>query len=733
MENCLSYLSKKGYNKFGYILLVSFALIGTVVIAAAAALDSKATLQCNPDETLVASHSSTKEYIETQCLLEYAQKFQPFLPVYILITLNFGSVLLLSIFYSLSVKDRVEIFAPSNDFESERQRILAISKVAMEKNKKNGRCTVFIIYIVHLIFCRIVPLVVFSAMLLRSSNFPVQFNCSWPSQTMSTTSQTTNYSTVECTYPMGSKRENLSTTAVAINFVFVTLVFFELAYLLWSSRKHWKFYTDIEFCCVYLLNKRKPIQELINEIRKNISDKNFCLHDDFGEERLSDRELEKMYINVMIQEGREKIEDTLAFTSNVKDRHEIYTARYKLPPDAVTIKKPEDLFQPMAEVCQPPRTILIVGRPGIGKTLLTKKLLYQWKKQTFKFWHNRIVIVIRFREFNKTEGRTSLQEMFQRHSYGFNESTDPNHIHEFISFMPSKAVLIFDGLDELKVDRETLAEEIPVKSHSEVAHVLQIYRQLVKGELLPGTTVLTTSRPTAEHIYLNLKFDRKVEVIGFHEEQIKEYVEKFCDKDKQKSSQIWDFIKQSPELLGLCYIPVNSYIVCLTLKESIAAEGETNAPRTITELYKRAINILLFKHHREYMNKPIPKNYITGKLPEQLQNDLNKLKKIARNGMIENKLIFEFENEDEFAAKLSEDCGLFNKLEDKRQNYFCFLHLTIQEFLAALHVVDDMNNVESFLFEYIDNPQWHLVIQFVFGLLGDKMRELEKDKNVLKR
>jgi hypothetical protein len=72
-------------------------------------------------------------------------------------------------------------------------------------------------------------------------------------------------------------------------------------------------------------------------------------------------------------------------------------------------------------------------------------------------------------------------------------------------------------------------------------------------------------------------------------------------------------------------------------------------------------------------------------------------------------------------------------LEDKRQNFFCFLHLTIQEFLAALHVVDDMENIGSFLSEHFGNPSWHLVIQFVAGLIGDKIRELKEERNVSKR
>ena len=89
--------------------------------------------------------------------------------------------------------------------------------------------------------------------------------------------------------------------------------------------------------------------------------------------------------------------------------------------------------------------------------------------------------------------------------------------------------------------------------------------------------------------------------------------------------------------------------------------------------------------------------------------------------MMEEKLIF-YDNEVDPGIS---DCSLFNKLEDKRLNIFCFLHLTIQEFLAALDVVDDMDKVESFLSEHMENPKWHLVILFVAGLIGDKFKEME--------
>ena len=157
-------------------------------------------------------------------------------------------------------------------------------------------------------------------------------------------------------------------------------------------------------------------------------------------------------------------------------------------------------------------------------------------------------------------------------------------------------------------------------------------------------------------------------------------------------------------------------------------EGENDVPNTITQLYKRAINVLLFKHDLTYKNKKIPKDYIIAKLPEELRRDLDKLKKTARDGIMKDQLVFG----DDIVNELS-NSAVLNKLEDKRQNMFCFLHLTIQEFLAALHVVDEIENVKSFLAflaDHIDDPKWHLVIQFVCGLIGDKMKELKlQDRN----
>ncbi|XP_028391964.1 NACHT, LRR and PYD domains-containing protein 3-like [Dendronephthya gigantea] len=502
----------------------------------------------------------------------------------------------------------------------------------------------------------------------------------------------------------------------------VTLV--EIVYLLWSAWKRPTFHTDQEFINVYLLRKRtKTILEITNLIREGQSNNLFNVSQGFRRKR----NLDEIYINVIIQDGRDSRSEFMK-----KGRHEIYDIQLEKPPSSKVLESTAELFQAAEAGEDHPRTVLVVGRPGIGKTLLTEKIFHEWlRDKRTEFWHEKIVLLILFRNFNK--GETSLQDMLhQAHGLGKSISLPESNsmsIYEYVCQKPSNAVLVFDGLDELQVDDKCLTDGKIINNPKELAHIYLIFKQLVKGKLLPGATVLTTSRPTAEHIYQNLDFKREVEILGFSEKQIEEYVGKFCYDDTQKSSEIWNIIKNSPELLSFCYVPVNSSIVCLTLHESLyfgehATDGNySRIPRTITELYKRAIKILLFKHNSKYRHKEPRKNYLTAKLPEQLRKDLDKLKEIAREGMGNDQLVFEFDGSDEFITDLA-NSGVFNQLEDENRYIFSFLHLTIQEFLAALHVVDDIKNVERFLEDHINEPRWHLVIQFVAGLLGDKMREL---------
>ncbi|XP_028391956.1 NACHT, LRR and PYD domains-containing protein 12-like [Dendronephthya gigantea] len=795
MENCLKLIPRNCYNTYSSVVLALFVAIGVVLVGIASDYESKSSLDCKLTSSLYEG-----KYIETQCRLQYAQEFLPSLPLNVQIVISLGLVIVCSVVYGYLVKHRVDFFAnnsntTTNEGVEESQPLQSeASPAAPVAYRGRNSYFVFMAYVIHLIVCRIIPLTIFSAFLLTSSNFPTHFECPLPNMKTTTstfhenvTRSTTNSSFVVCTYAMAGKKQQVVVGFITINFLVDAVTLVEIVYLLWSAWKRPTFKTDQEFINLYLekkhaeatpntsnpyssyfpnqeanqeiheitqenksnspnhevnqkvheisqeTNSNSPNQELNQKVQEQIQEHktkhSFTMNDVLGEKQ----KLDEIYINVIIQDGRQLVK----YLRNefLKGRHEIYDIQLEKPPNAKVLENTAELFQAGKAGKKQPRTVLIVGRPGIGKTLLTEKISQEWQEggKPDEFWHGKIVLLIKFRNFSKKD--TSLQEILNQ-AHGLNKAIDLSNnefIHERIRQNPSKTILVFDGLDELQVDDECLINGKTVNSLEEHAHIFLIFKQLVNNELLPGITVLTTSRPTAEHIYERLDFEQKVEMLGFSEKQIEEYVKKNCGDDTQKSSEIWNIIKDSPELISFCYIPVNSYIICLTLYESIdfgedvEDECYSKIPKTITELYKRAIRILLFKHNSKYKNKPVEKDYLTVELPELLQRDLDKLKGIARNGMEEDKLVFEFKSSDKSVAGLS-DSGVFNQLEDKRRNIFSFLHLTIQEFLAALHVVDDIRNVERFLEEHINEPRWHLVIQFVAGLLGDRMRELRSAK-----
>ncbi len=210
------------------------------------------------------------------------------------------------------------------------------------------------------------------------------------------------------------------------------------------------------------------------------------------------------------------------------------------------------------------------------------------------------------------------------------------------------------------------------------------------------------------------------EISGFTSNKIEEYVSRFCDNNNRTDliPKIWSHINSSSELLNLCYIPENCFIVCVTLSGCLSdPENDTSAlPKTLTELYQTAIDHFEKHHHRNADGN------------STREETLKKLQLTSFRGMESGQLIF---GQDLFDEQ-TEKSGLVNGLSNPMfpiKTQFCFIHLTIQEFLAARHVTETFTpaDIKKFISNHFERHQWHLVLQFIAGLLGKKMTMFDSE------
>ena len=382
--------------------------------------------------------------------------------------------------------------------------------------------------------------------------------------------------------------------------------------------------------------------------------------------------------------------------------------------------------------------ILLVGRPGIGKTILSTKLLRGSAFNQFTPQNFDAAFLVKFRYYNSIkENLLDLRELLSR-SETVSQDLD-DEVWNYIITNPTKVLMIFDGIDEFNARSAISKKDSHFKNSKEEKMPLHcLYKKIASGKLLEGATVITTSRPTASSCVRQLNPDRVLEILGFTSEEVEAYVTSFTKEDQNPRAEktaIWEHISTNINLFTLCYVPVNCFIICSSL--SWLRSLGIRLPTKLTEIYSVALKIFYFRHSDKYrMNEEAHDQFFFKpfhELPTECKEEFQRLGKLAFDGIKEGRLLFTSEE-----VEGLEDCGLLHRLPDlpdkkglnEGKPQYCFIHLTFQEFLAAKHVVDtktEAQALEEFIDDYINEGSWQLVVQFVAGLLvdTDKAKQLQ--------
>uniref|UniRef100_A0A3B5PZ93 NLR family CARD domain-containing protein 3-like n=1 Tax=Xiphophorus maculatus TaxID=8083 RepID=A0A3B5PZ93_XIPMA len=381
--------------------------------------------------------------------------------------------------------------------------------------------------------------------------------------------------------------------------------------------------------------------------------------------------LNQIYTELYITEGG---------TGEVNDEHEvrqIETASRKPHRPETTIRQ-EDLFKVQPGRDQLIRTVMTKGVAGIGKTVLTQKFTLDWAED--KAHQNiQFIFPFTFRELNVLkEKKFSLVELVH---HFFTETK------EICSFEHFQVLFIFDGLDESRLPLDFHNKEI-LTDATESTSVDVLLTNLIRGKLLPSALLWITTRPAAASQIPPQCVGMVTEVRGFNDPQKEEYFRKRC-RDKQQANNIISHMKTSRSLHIMCHIPVFCWITATVLEDVLDTREGGELPKTLTEMY---IHFLVVQTKVKKVKYDGGAETDPHWSPES-RKIINSLGKLAFDQLQKGNLIFYESDLTECGIDIraaSVYSGVFTQIfKEERGLYqdkvFCFVHLSVQEFLAALY------------------------------------------------
>ncbi|XP_034151360.1 NLR family CARD domain-containing protein 3-like isoform X1 [Esox lucius] len=426
-------------------------------------------------------------------------------------------------------------------------------------------------------------------------------------------------------------------------------------------------------CAVVCQTEIKKLKEKLKNMSEKISE---------GiDKQGKTKHLDNIFTELYITEGG---------SGEVNNEHEVRqiekTTRKQARPE--TAIKCNDIFKPTPGHDNPIRTVLTKGVAGIGKTVSVQKFILDWVQGKAN-QDIQCIFPFPFRNLNVLKDKLSLLHLIDKcfETPGFS------------NFDNCKVVFIFDGLDECRLPLDFYNNEC-VFNVTESTSVDVLLTNLIKGNLLPSALLWITTRPAAANQIPSGCVDLVTEVRGFKDPQKEEYFRKrFSDEDL--ASRIISHIKTSRSLHIMCHIPVFCWIVGTILEYILTTDDKVELPKTLTDMYSHFLVFQSTHRNVKYDGKK-------GTDPHWNKEIILTLGKLAFQQLQKGNLIFYEEDLKECGIDINEASvysgvctQIFKEECELNQNkVFCFVHLSIQEFLAAVYVFCSLiNNNRNKMYE----------------------------------
>ncbi|XP_054460044.1 NLR family CARD domain-containing protein 3-like [Anoplopoma fimbria] len=421
------------------------------------------------------------------------------------------------------------------------------------------------------------------------------------------------------------------------------------------------------------LQSRSVAADCQRQLKSNLQNKFQCVFEGIAKTG-NPALLNQVYTELYITEGG---------TAGVNDEHEVrqIETAFRKPDGPERTIRCEDIFKPSPGRHHQVRTVMTKGVAGIGKTVLTQKFTLDWAEDKA----NRdiqLTFPFTFRELNVLkEKKYSLVELVH-HFFSPIKEAGVCELEKF------QVVFILDGLDKCRHPLDFHNNEI-LTDVTESASVDVLLTNLIRGKLLPSARVWITTRPAAADKIPSEWVDIVTEIRGFTDPQKKEYFGKRF-RDEEQASKIMSHIRTTRSLHIMCHIPIFCWITATVLEDVMKTREGEELPKTLTEMYTHLLVVQTKQKNIKYDGGAETDPPWSPENREMIVS----LGKLAFDQLQKGNLIFYESDLTEcgidvraasvysgvFTQIFREESGLY---QDK---VFCFVHLSVQEFLAALHV-----------------------------------------------